>query len=30
MAWEVNEVVGKKARIDMPYGKELRWGNLSE
>jgi N-acetylneuraminate synthase len=30
MAWEVEDVVGKKARIDMPYGKELRWADLGE
>ena len=27
-AWDVDAVVGKKARFDMPYGKELRWENL--
>lgn len=30
MAWEVDGVVGKKARVDMPYGKELRWANVEE
>ncbi|NOY98835.1 MAG: N-acetylneuraminate synthase [Chloroflexi bacterium] len=30
MPWEVENVVGKKARHDMPYGKELRWSDLDE
>jgi sialic acid synthase SpsE len=27
-SWEVDQVIGKKARRDMPYGMELRWENL--
>ncbi len=30
MAWDTEAVIGKKALVDMPYGKELRWSNLSE
>ena len=30
MAWDTDAVIGKKALVDMPYGKELRWANLSE
>jgi sialic acid synthase SpsE len=30
MAWDAPAVVGKKALVDMPYGKELRWSNISE
>ena len=30
MAWDTEAVIGKKALVDMPYGKELRWANLSE
>jgi sialic acid synthase SpsE len=28
MPWEVDEVIGKKALIDMPYGMDLRWENI--
>lgn len=27
-AWELDNLLGKKARVDMPYGMELRWGNV--
>lgn len=30
MAWDMDEVIGKKARTDMPYGKELRAWDLEE
>ncbi len=26
--WEMEQVIGRKARTDMPYGKEIRWENL--
>jgi hypothetical protein len=29
MAWDTEAVIGKKALVDMPYGKELRWSELS-
>lgn len=29
MPWEMDLIVGKKALVDMPYGMELRWENLS-
>ena len=28
MPWELENVIGKKARVDMVYGKELRWNEL--
>ncbi len=28
--WDVESVLGKKARRDLPYGKELRWSDLDE
>ncbi len=28
-SWDAEAVVGKKARINMPYGMELRWENLA-
>ena len=28
--WEMDAVLGKKARRDLPYGKELRWSDLEE
>ena len=28
MAWDIDAVIGKKALIDMPYGKELRWSEV--
>jgi N-acetylneuraminate synthase len=27
-SWEAEAAVGKKARVEMPYGMELRWENL--
>ncbi|MDH5507137.1 MAG: N-acetylneuraminate synthase family protein [Anaerolineae bacterium] len=30
MSWDMNEVIGMRARVDMPYGKELRWTDLEE
>jgi N-acetylneuraminate synthase len=29
MAWDIPQVIGKKAVADLPYGKELRWSDLS-
>jgi len=28
MPWELDQIVGKKALVDMPYGMDLRWENL--
>jgi N-acetylneuraminate synthase len=28
MPWELEELVGKKAILDMPFGMELRWENV--
>ncbi|MBN1230602.1 MAG: N-acetylneuraminate synthase family protein [Anaerolineales bacterium] len=28
MAWDIDEIIGMKSRIDMPYGKEIRWRDL--
>ena len=28
MAWDLDQLVGKKALIDMPYGMDLRWENV--
>lgn len=30
MAWDIPQVLGKKAAADLPYGKDLRWDDLSE
>jgi sialic acid synthase SpsE len=30
LPYEINTVVGRKARFDLPIGKELRWTDLSE
>jgi sialic acid synthase SpsE len=30
LPYEINAVVGRKARFDLPIGKELRWTDLSE
>ena len=27
-SWDAEAIIGKKARIDMPYGMELRWENI--
>ena len=29
MAWDIENVIGKKALVDMVYGKELRWNMLA-
>jgi N-acetylneuraminate synthase len=29
MAWDIPQVLGKKAKADLPFGKELRWSDLS-
>jgi sialic acid synthase SpsE len=29
MAWDIPNVVGKTAIVDMPYGKDLRWSDLN-
>jgi len=29
MAWDIDDLVGKKALVDMVYGKELRWSEIS-
>jgi hypothetical protein len=28
-AWEAERLIGKKAMVDMPYGMEFRWENIS-
>jgi N-acetylneuraminate synthase len=28
MPWELDQLIGKKTLIDMPYGMELRWENI--
>jgi sialic acid synthase SpsE len=28
MPWELDEIIGKKALIDMPYGMDMRWENI--
>ncbi len=28
MPWEMDDLIGKKALIDMPYGMDLRWENI--
>jgi N-acetylneuraminate synthase len=28
MAWDVPAVLGKQARADLPFGKEIRWSDL--
>ncbi len=30
MVWDLDEVIGKKARHDLPFGKDLRWEDLEE
>jgi N-acetylneuraminate synthase len=29
MPWELDDLVGKKAGVDMPFGMDLRWENIS-
>jgi len=28
MPWEIDDVIGKSALIDMPFGMDLRWENI--
>ncbi len=28
MVWDMDDVIGKKARTDLPFGKDLRWADL--
>jgi len=30
MSWDIPQLLGKKARRDMPFGKELRWSDLED
>jgi N-acetylneuraminate synthase len=30
MSWDLDRVIGMKARTDMPFGKDLRWTDLEE
>lgn len=30
MFWDIDAVIGKKARTDLPFGKELRWSDVEE
>jgi N-acetylneuraminate synthase len=30
MSWDLDKVIGMKARADMPFGKDLRWTDLEE
>ena len=30
MSWDLDTVIGMKARHDMPFGKDLRWTDLEE
>lgn len=30
MVWDMEDVIGKKARHDLPFGKDLRWADLEE
>ena len=30
MSWDLPSILGKKARVDMPFGKELRWSDIEE
>jgi N-acetylneuraminate synthase len=30
MSWDLNQVIGMKARTDLPFGKDLRWSDLEE
>jgi N-acetylneuraminate synthase len=30
MSWDLNQVIGMKARTDLPFGKDLRWTDLEE
>jgi hypothetical protein len=28
LPWDLDKLIGKKALIDMPYGKEFKWENI--
>ena len=30
MSWDLDRVIGMKARVDLPFGKDLRWTDLEE
>ncbi|MBN2044449.1 MAG: N-acetylneuraminate synthase family protein [Anaerolineales bacterium] len=30
MSWDLDQVIGMKARTDLPFGKELRWSDLED
>lgn len=30
MSWDIDDIVGKKARADLPFGKDLRWADVEE
>jgi len=30
MSWDIDQVIGMKARTDLPFGKDLRWTDLEE
>lgn len=30
MSWDLDQVIGMKARVDLPFGKDLRWTDLEE
>jgi sialic acid synthase SpsE len=30
MSWDIPQLLGKKARRDLPFGKELRWSDLED
>ena len=30
MSWDLEKVIGMKARTDLPFGKDLRWSDLEE
>ena len=30
MSWDIQQVIGMKARTDLPFGKDLRWTDLEE
>jgi N-acetylneuraminate synthase len=30
MTWDMDQVIGMKARRDLPFGKDLRWTDLED
>jgi sialic acid synthase SpsE len=30
MSWDLDQMIGMKARVDLPFGKDLRWTDLEE